>query len=503
MHWNNHPKAHVNLSVDQLLTAAQERKEGVLAKNGALSVATGKYTGRSPDDRFFVKEPSTQADIDWGKTNKPISEEVFDKLLEKITAYLKEKDVFIHDGYACADPARRFPVKVVSEFAWHNIFAAQLFLRYKAGEKIPETPAMTVIAAPRFKADPSRDETNSEAFIILNFKRRIVLIGGTEYAGEIKKSIFTTLNFLLPKEDILPMHCSANLGKKEDVALFFGLSGTGKTTLSADPHRRLIGDDEHAWDEKGIFNLEGGCYAKTIRLSEKYEPEIWHAVKKGAVLENVVLKEDGTPDYDDGSLTENTRVGYPLEHIPNIVSPSVGGHPKVVFFLTADAFGVLPPVAKLTPEEAMFHFLSGYTAKLAGTERGVKDPKATFSSCFGSPFLPRSASFYGEMFKEKTAKYDVPVYLINTGWSGGPFGVGKRISLPHTRAIIDACIDGALNKAVWTPKKEFRLSIPSECPGVPSEILNPIHTWEDKSAYQTQAAKLVALFEENYTKLGR
>lgn len=498
--WKQHPKAHFQLPSNELIEQSLKRKEGALASNGALVVNTGKYTGRSPQDRFIVRDSLTEKTVDWGKVNKPISPETFEGLLSKATEYLKTKEVTVRDSYACADSSHRFPIRVVTEFAWHNLFARQLFLRYAPGEKIADQPAMTIIVAPNCLADPKKDGTNSEAYILLDFTRRTILIGGTHYAGEIKKAIFSTLNFLLPGEGILTMHCSANVGEKKDVALFFGLSGTGKTTLSADPKRRLIGDDEHAWSDNGIFNLEGGCYAKTIRLSQKYEPLVWNAIRKGTVLENVVIDpQTKIPNYDDGSLTENTRAAYPIEYIDHAVIPSVGGQPNVIFFLTADAFGVLPPVGKLTPEEAMFHFLLGYTAKLAGTERGVQDPQATFSSCFGAPFLPRAAMFYAKMFQEKIVKYKTPVYLLNTGWIKGPFGVGERISLPTTRAIIDACISGAIKKANWKPMPQFHLSIPSECPGVPKEILDPANCWKESQAYVVQAEKLAALFRGHNT----
>ncbi|MDO8526326.1 MAG: phosphoenolpyruvate carboxykinase (ATP) [Deltaproteobacteria bacterium] len=499
--WTQHPNARVNLSAEELIQAALERNEGSLAANGALVVATGKFTGRSPNDRFFVKNGAAESAISWSKTNKPFSPEAFDKLLGKMTTYLNNREVFIHDGYTCADTHERFTIRTVTEQAWHNLFVHQLFLRFAPGEKISGTPGMTILCAPNFKAKPQNDGTNSDAFIILNFEKKIILIGGTHYAGEMKKSIFTTLNYLLPGRGILTMHCSANVGEKGDTALFFGLSGTGKTTLSADNSRRLIGDDEHAWSDKGIFNIEGGCYAKCIRLSQEFEPQIWNAIRKGTVLENVVMNpETKELNYNDDTLTENTRAAYPIEYIDNAVIPGVGGHPQVIFFLTADAFGVLPPLSKLTPDEAMYHFLSGYTAKLAGTEAGVKEPQATFSNCFGAPFLPRAANFYAKMFGEKLRKHNVPVYLINTGWQGGPYGIGKRISLPHTRAMINACLKGELSKVTFTPIPQFHLSIPSECPGVPIEILNPRKSWDDESAYITQAEKLAELFTKNFAK---
>lgn len=483
------PPIHRQLSTDSLIEAAVKRGEGELAANGALAVRTGRYTGRSPSDRFIVRDALTEKEVAWGKINRPIEPETFDRLLNKIERYFQGMGGFVRDCYVCAEPAHRFPICVKTELAWHNLFAHQLFLRYRPGETIPDKPAMTIISAPNALGDDAN-------YIIVNLTERIILIAGTRYAGEMKKAIFSTLNFLLPAERILTMHCSANIGEKKDVALFFGLSGTGKTTLSADPGRRLIGDDEHAWSDHGVFNLEGGCYAKCIRLSEKCEPQIWRAIRRGAVLENVILDpETKQPRYEDGSLTENTRAAYPIEHIENAAIPGVGGHPKVIFFLTADAFGVLPPVARLSPDEAMFHFLLGYTAKLAGTERGVKDPQPVFSACFGAPFLPRPAQTYAKMFQEKIARHKVPVYLINTGWIKGPFGVGERISLPWTRAIIEACLSGALNRAKWRPMPQFRLSIPDACPGVPPAILDPANSWKDRHAYQTQAKKLAKFFK--------
>lgn len=499
--WHQHPNAHFNFSPDRLIQLALRHKEGTLTNNEAFVALTGSRTGRSPQDRFFVQDTENAKQIEWGKTNQPFDSEKFDKLFQKVVTYLKTKEVFIRDAYVCADPSQRFTLKVVTELAWHNLFCHHLFLRYENGDKPPVNPDMTLLVAPHFRADPKIDGTHSETFVILNFQRRIILIGGTHYAGEMKKAIFTTLNYLLPAKGVLTMHCSANIGGEKDVALFFGLSGTGKTTLSADPKRKLIGDDEHAWNDHGVFNLEGGCYAKCIKLSKEFEPQIWGAIKQGTVLENVVMNaETKEADYNDGSITENTRAAYPLYYIPNAVIPSIGGHPKVIFFLTADAFGVLPPVAKLNSEEAMYHFLSGYTSKLAGTEVGVTTPQATFSSCFGAPFLPRAATFYGKMFQQKIAKHQVPVYLINTGWTGGIYGVGKRISLPYTRAIIEACLNGALEKTNFKPNKQFHLNIPGECPGVPKEILEPSNTWKSKEDYALQAEKLANLFAENYKK---
>lgn len=415
------PYVHHQLSVAELVEKVLQRNEGRLTHTGAVAVTTGKYTGRSPKDKYIVEEPSTKQTIDWGTVNQPMSPETFEKLYDKVLDYLmKQDELFVFKGFAGADPKYRLPIQVVNEFAWHNLFVHQLFIRPSAEELAAHEPQFTVICAPNFKADPKVDGTRSEAFIIISFERRTVLIGGTEYAGEMKKSIFSVMNYVLPEQGILPMHCSANVGQEGDVALFFGLSGTGKTTLSTDPNRRLIGDDEHGWSSRGIFNIEGGCYAKCINLSREKEPQIFDAIGFGAVLENVVL-DDATrvPNYDDGMLTENTRAAYPLQAIQNIIDPSVAGHPSTIVFLTADAFGVLPPISKLTREQAMYHFLSGYTSKLAGTERGVTEPEATFSTCFGAPFLPRPAVEYAEMLGQKIAEHNVRVFLVNTGWTGG------------------------------------------------------------------------------------
>ncbi|MDD2486713.1 MAG: phosphoenolpyruvate carboxykinase (ATP) [bacterium] len=490
-----------NLSVSALIEQALAREEGELTSTGALSVRTGKYTGRSPNDKFTVDEPTVHDEIAWGKVNVPIEEEKFDRIYNRMMTYLQGKDLFVFDGFVGADPQYRLPLRAVTELAWHNLFAHQLFLRPTADELSAHVPEFTVIYVPGFKADPQHDGTNSEAFIIPNFKRRIVIIGGTQYAGEMKKSIFTVMNYLLPKQDVCPMHCSANIGEKGDVALFFGLSGTGKTTLSADPERKLIGDDEHGWSDNGIFNFEGGCYAKCINLSRENEPQIWDAIRYGSVLENVVVEpKSRVPDYDCAILTENTRAGYPVDFIPNAVIPGVGGQPSVVVFLTADAFGILPPVSELTREQAMYHFLSGYTSKLAGTERGITEPEATFSTCFGSPFLPLSPMIYARLLGEKIEKYNTRVYLINTGWSGGPYGVGRRISIKHTRAIVTAALNGSLAGVSYRQDPVFNLRVPETCPGVPAEVLNPRNTWEDKDAYDKQAIKLARLFIENFKK---
>lgn len=494
-------KTHYNLSVAQLVEAAIRRGEGMLTASGALRAETGKYTGRSPKDKFIVDEPSVHDKISWGAVNQPIDEAKFDKLYHDVLEYLNGKELFVFDGFAGADPAYRLPIRVVNEYAWHNLFVHQLFVRPSAEELKEHQPGFTVIAAPGFEAKPAVHGTNSETFIIINFSQKTVLIGGTKYAGEMKKSIFSVMNYLLPEKQVLSMHCSANVGEKGDVALFFGLSGTGKTTLSADPNRRLIGDDEHGWSDKGVFNIEGGCYAKCINLSEEKEPQIWNAIKFGSVLENVVIDEETRiPDYDSGKLTENTRAAYPVDYIPGAMIPGTAGHPNVIVFLTADAFGVLPPIAKLTKEQAMYHFLSGYTSKLAGTERGVTEPEATFSTCFGAPFLPLQPSVYAEMLGEKISKHNVQVYLVNTGWSGGPYGVGKRMNLAYTRAMVTAAINGTLQDTDYTIDPVFGLAVPNEVPGVPSEVLMPRNTWANKEEYDQKAKELAARFVKNFAK---
>lgn len=436
----NGGNVQVQLSVPQLAEKATARGEAVLTVDGAVRAETGKYTGRSPKDKYTVEEESIKDQIDWGKVNQPISSEVFDNLYIKVIKYLKERDeLFVFKGFAGADKDSQLSIQVINEYAWHNLFAHQLFIRPTEEELASHVAEFTVISAPNFKADPAVDGTASETFIIVSLEKKVILIGGTEYAGEMKKSIFGIMNYLLPQQGILSMHCSANVGEAGDVALFFGLSGTGKTTLSADPERKLIGDDEHGWSDNGVFNIEGGCYAKTINLSAEKEPEIYNAIRFGSVLENVVVDpETRICDYDDGSLTENTRVAYPIQYIDNIVDPSVAGHPKTIIFLTADAFGVLPPISKLTKEQAMYHFLSGFTSKLAGTERGVTEPEPVFSTCFGSPFLPLPATVYAEMLGEKIDKHGAQVYLVNTGWTGGEYGTGSRMKLSYTRAMVRA-----------------------------------------------------------------
>ncbi|QGG52799.1 phosphoenolpyruvate carboxykinase (ATP) [Lysinibacillus pakistanensis] len=493
---------NVQLSVPQLAEKATSRGEAMLTVDGAVRAETGKYTGRSPKDKYTVEEESTKDKIDWGKVNQPISSEVFDNLYVKVVKYLKERDeLFVFKGFAGADKDSQLSIQVINEYAWHNLFAHQLFIRPTEEELASHVADFTVISAPNFKADPAVDGTASETFIIVSLEKKTILIGGTEYAGEIKKSIFGIMNYLLPQQGILSMHCSANVGEAGDVALFFGLSGTGKTTLSADPDRKLIGDDEHGWSDNGVFNIEGGCYAKTINLSAEKEPEIYNAIRFGSVLENVAVDpETRICDYDDGSLTENTRVAYPIQYIDNIVDPSVAGHPKTIIFLTADAFGVLPPISKLTKEQAMYHFLSGFTSKLAGTERGVTEPEPVFSTCFGSPFLPLPATVYAEMLGQKIDEHGAQVYLVNTGWTGGEYGTGSRMKLSYTRTMVRAAIDGKLADAETIQDSVFGLHIPTAVEGVPTEVLNPRDAWADKAAYDKKATELAGLFNENFKK---
>ncbi|RDW18746.1 phosphoenolpyruvate carboxykinase (ATP) [Oceanobacillus arenosus] len=489
-----------NLSVPQLVEKILERNEGTLTNTGAVRATTGKYTGRSPEDKFIVKDEICDTFINWGPINQPIEEVYFENLYQKMIDYLKVKDeVYSFQGFAGADANYRLPIQVITEYAWHNLFSRQLFIKASQTELKTHQAEFTVISAPNFKADPVVDKTNSETFIMISFKKRIILIGGTEYAGEIKKSIFSIMNYLLPQQDILSMHCSANVGLEGDVALFFGLSGTGKTTLSADPHRRLIGDDEHGWGPDGVFNIEGGCYAKCINLSQEKEPQIFNAIRFGTVLENVILDDDTRiPDYANTVLTENTRAAYPLENIDHIMSPSVAGHPNTIIFLTADASGTFPPISRLTKEQAMYHFLSGYTSKLAGTERGITEPQATFSACFGSPFLPLAPARYAEMLGEKIDIYNANVFLVNTGWTGGAYGVGERMKLSYTRAMIHSALEGELNTVETTVDEIFGLQIPSSIPGVPDSILIPRYTWQDKVAYDLAARSLAMKFHRNF-----
>jgi phosphoenolpyruvate carboxykinase (ATP) len=494
-------KVYRNLSIKSLVDMAISRKEGILASNGALAVETGKFTGRSPDDRYIVDDDLTHDTIHWGAVNHPLSEEKFERIFEKMKKHMESKEIFIFDGFVGADPKYRMPIRIINDHAWQNLFARQLFIRPTSKELESFKGEFMLIALNDFKADPTADGVRTETFIIINPKRKIVLIGATSYAGEIKKAIFSSMNYYLPAKGVFPMHCSANIGKEGDVTLFFGLSGTGKTTLSADTERRLIGDDEHGWSDDGVFNFEGGCYAKCINLNKEHEPQIWAAIRFGAVMENVVLDEKtNEPDFADDSLTENTRVAYPLDHIPAAVIPSVGPHPKVIIFLTADAFGVMPPIARLTKEGAMYHFMSGYTSKLAGTERGITKPKETFSKCFAAPFMPRPAGVYAEMLGKKIEKHGTRVYLINTGWSGGPYGVGERIKLPYTRAMVRAAITGTIEKSEFAHDEIFNLDIPTSCPDVPSEILNPRNMWQEKDAYDIAAKRLAGLFVENFSR---
>lgn len=493
---------HQNLPVPVLVEKSLQRNEGILTSTGALQATTGKYTGRSPEDKFIVEDASIKDSIDWGKVNKPFSPENFDKLYKKVLQYLGNKEeLFVFKGFAGADREYRLPIQVINEYAWHNLFAHQMFVRPNHDELDTHEFQFTVVSAPGFQANPAEDGTNSETFIIVSFEKKIVLIGGTEYAGEIKKSVFSVMNYILPEKGILSMHCSANVGNEGDVALFFGLSGTGKTTLSADPNRRLIGDDEHGWANTGVFNIEGGCYAKTIDLSKEKEPQIWNAIRFGSVLENVMIDPvTREADYKDSSLTENTRAAYPVDAIPNIIQPSVAGHPNTIIFLTADAFGVLPPISKLTKEQAMYHFLSGYTSKLAGTERGVTSPQATFSTCFGAPFLPLPATVYAEMLGKKIDQHNVQVYLVNTGWSGGEYGIGSRMNLGHTRAMVQAALEGELASVETVVDPIFGLHIPTHCPGVPDQVLQPKKTWSDQDAYEVKAKELAGQFNANFEK---
>ena len=491
---------HWNLSPVQLYERALERGEGRLAHMGAFATITSPHTGRSPGDKFIVRESLTGDSVDWGPANAPLSEPHFYALREEVITFLDGQELFVRDARGCADPNHALNVRVVTHNAWHNLFAYNMFLRPTPEESAAFQPEFTVLHAPGFQADPGKHGTTSGTFIVVNFKERQVLIGGSNYAGEIKKSIFSVLNFMLPDQGVLPMHCSANIGPDGDTALFFGLSGTGKTTLSADPERGLIGDDEHGWGDDGVFNFEGGCYAKTIHLSLEGEPEIYQATHMfGTILENVVLR-DGSAEiaFDDATITENTRASYPIHYIPNAVIPGRGDHPKNVVFLTADAFGVLPPISKLTPDQAMYHFLSGYTAKVAGTERGVTEPAATFSACFGAPFLPRHPREYAKMLGERLRDHGARVWLVNTGWSGGGYGVGSRMKLSYTRAMVRAAWAGKLDEAVTVADPIFGLHMPSEVPDVPPEILNPRDTWGDGADYDAAAGKLAVMFRENF-----
>jgi phosphoenolpyruvate carboxykinase (ATP) len=490
-----------NLGVAALYEEAVKRGEGVLSIDGPIVCSTGQHTGRSPNDKFVVAEPSSERNVAWGKVNRPIDEASFNGVLARMQQYVTGKDLFVQDCWAGADPSYRLPIRVITERAWHNLFARHMFIpESDAQKRADHAPEFTVIDLPGFTANPATDRTNSETFILLNFAKKLVIIGGTNYAGEIKKSIFTVMNYLLPLRDTMPMHCSANIGEKGDVALFFGLSGTGKTTLSSDPHRQLIGDDEHGWSADGVFNFEGGCYAKMIKLSAEAEPQIYATTKRfGTVLENVTIDPATRAlDLNSDKATENTRGAYPLHFIDNAVPSGRGGHPTNIVMLTADAFGVLPPIARLSPEAAMYHFLSGYTAKVAGTERGVTEPKATFSTCFGAPFMVWDPNVYAKLLGERIARHKSHVWLVNTGWTGGPYGVGSRMKIAHTRAMINAALSGALDTAGVERDPIFNLDVPTSCPGVPAEVLNPRNTWADKAAYDAQARKLAQMFVDNF-----
>ena len=497
---SNVAAAYWNLEPSQLIEDTIARGEGVLADTGALAVDTGEFTGRSPKDRFIVEDDITRDTVWWGNINIKFDAAKFDALYNRVTSYLSGKEVFVRDAYACSSEKYRMNIRLVSEFPYSNLFASNMFLRLAADEIENFEAEWNIICAPGFMADPETDGTRQHNFAVMNFSKKLLLIGGTGYTGEIKKGIFSALNYILPhQKNVLSMHCSANVGDDGDTAVFFGLSGTGKTTLSSDPNRRLIGDDEHGWDDDSVFNFEGGCYAKTIDLSAEKEPQIYDAIKFGALLENINFKEGTTEvDYHDKEKTENTRVSYPIHHIDNIQPGSIGGAPKNIFFLTADAYGVLPPVSKLTAGQAMYHFISGYTAKVAGTEAGVTEPQTAFSACFGAPFMPLHPTKYAEMLGEKMEKNNVNVWLINTGWSGGEYGVGSRIKLSYTRAMITAALTGKLDNVAYTTHEIFGLSMPNECDGVPSEILNPKNTWSDKSAYDSKANTLAEAFINNF-----
>jgi phosphoenolpyruvate carboxykinase (ATP) len=498
-------QVHWNLVAPELMLAAARRGEGEFADMGPFVAVTAPHTGRSPNDKFVVREPSTEADIDWGKVNQPYSPAHFEALLADVRAYLdKQPELFVQDLRCGADPAHRLSVRYVMPNAWHAAFVRNMFIRPDHSELPTFEPNFTVLHAPEFQADPARHGTRTSTFIVLNFAKRMILIGGTRYAGELKKSMFTVMNYFMPKDGVLSMHCSANLGPQGDTALFFGLSGTGKTTLSADPERSLIGDDEHGWSETGIFNYEGGCYAKVINLSAEGEPDIYATTQMfGTILENVVLEPTSRRvKFEDQSITENTRASYPLPYIRNHVPSGRGGHPKNVVLLTADAFGVLPPIARLTREQAMYYFLSGYTAKVAGTERGVTEPQATFSACFGAVFLVWHPTKYAEMLGRLLAEHDARVWLVNTGWSGGPYGVGKRMKLGYTRAMVRAALAGQLDQVATQTDERFGLAVPTPVPGVPAEVMKPRDTWSDGAAYDAQAKKLAAMFRKNFEKFG-
>ncbi len=496
----NTGKIYRNLPPAQLIEHALARKEGILASNGALVVRTGERTGRSPKDKFFVKRDPSGKNIWWGSVNVPVTEEIFDKMHLRIASYIQNRDIFMFDGFCGAEPKYRLPIRVIAEKAWHGLFAHTLLVRPKPEELQNFEPQFTIIDAMDHYCAGKADGLNSGTFIIADFEKKLLLVSGSGYGGEIKKSVFTIMNYLMPMQGVLSMHCSANVGSHGDSALFFGLSGTGKTSLSADPHRRLIGDDEHGWHDGGIFNFEGGCYAKVINLSQAKEPQIYNAIKFGSLIENIdYCPETRVVDYDSDKITENTRATYPVEHIPNCITEGVGGHPKNLFFLTCDAFGVLPPISKLTPQQAMYHFISGYTAKVAGTEAGITEPQATFSACFGAPFLPLHPTKYAHLLKDRIAKHNANVWLVNTGWSGGSYGVGKRMDISITRALLKAALEGELEMVEFVADPTFKVLVPKYCTGVPSEVLWPRNTWSDKAAYDAKAKHLAQLFVKNFT----
>jgi len=494
-------RVYWNMTTPELYEEVTCRNEGLLSNQGSLIVDTGEHTGRAAKDKAIVREPSSEAKVFWGDVNKDFSKEKFNELKERMMAHAAGRDLFVQDTFVGADPRYRLPVRIITELAWHSLFARTMFVSSSSAEQVPH-PEFTVINFPSFQANPARDGTRSPTFILLNFSKKLVLIGGTSYAGETKKSVFTLMNYLLPQQGVMSMHCSANVGAGGDVAIFFGLSGTGKTTLSADPERQLIGDDEHGWSSDGVFNFEGGCYAKVIKLSAEAEPDIYRTTQMfGTILENVVFDPDTRQiDLDDGTKTENTRASYPLTSIPNIVPQGYAGHPRNIIMLTADAFGVLPPVARLSPEQAMYHFLSGYTAKVAGTEKGIKEPEATFSTCFGAPFMVLHPGVYAGLLGEKIAQHNAACWLINTGWSGGPYGVGQRMKIAYTRAMIRAILNGRLATVDARPDPIFGLNVPVSCPDVPQEVLQPRNTWSDKEAYDRQARDLARRFNENFKK---
>jgi len=494
-----------NLSTAALYEAAIRHREGVIAASGPLVVRTGKHTGRSPKDKFIVREASSESKIWWGEVNQPISEEHYDRLRARLTGYVADRRLYAQDAYIGADPAHRRALRVYTESAWASIFARNLFRRPPATDLADFQPNFTIINVPSFKADPATEGTRSETAILVHLGRMEVIIVGTEYAGEIKKSAFTVMNYLMPDEGVLPMHSAVNVGAERDSVVFFGLSGTGKTTLSADPERSLIGDDEHGWGDDGVFNFEGGCYAKTIRLSPMYEPDIFQTTKRfGTILENVELDPATRElDLDSDRITENTRGAYPLEFIGNADPTGIAGQPRNVVLLTADAFGILPPIARLTRDQAAYHFISGYTAKLAGTEIGIKEPMATFSTCFGAPFMPRHPGEYAAMLIDRLAKWDVPVWLVNTGWTGGPYGTGERMNINHTRTMVRAALNGELRDVPTRLDPIFNIAVPVSVPGIPDEVLDPRGTWQDKAAYDTQARKLAAMFADNFTAFAK